>query len=148
MKDNVNKNTQDVNEIEYTPERARLPVPQQIELHSEDGNYVKAALDRIGPALDKICQDNHWHIDALKDYFDPLYFPTHQHYSRIINPASGYDRKVKAGQLLELRRVAGISLDRLADGCDPFEFEHMTDAQLIGMMEQISAELSRRIRQR
>ena len=53
----------------------RLPTTQQIEPHSEDQDYVSAAIKRIGPALDKICQDNHWHIDALKARFDPDYFP-------------------------------------------------------------------------
>ncbi len=123
----------------------RLPTTQQIEPHSEDQDYVSAAIKRIGPALDKICQDNHWHIDALKDRFDPDYFPDASTFSRLINNTA--KRRPSAGQLFELRRVAGISLDKLADGCNPFEFEQMSVDRLIELNEMISAELSRRIRQ-
>ena len=87
----------------------RLPTTQPIELHSDDPDYVSAAIKRIGPALDKICQDNHWHIDALKDRFDPDYFPDASTFSRLINNTA--KRRPSAGQLFELRRVAGISLD-------------------------------------
>ena len=125
---------------------ARLPKTQEIKLHSEDGEYVDKAMKRIGPALDKICQENHWHIDALKDRFDVRYYPAAHTYSRLINGDA--KRKMTAEQLIELRRVSGISIDKLADGCDPYEFEQMSDARLVGMMEQISAELARRIRQR
>ena len=123
----------------------RLPTTQPIELHSDDPDYVSAAIKRIGPALYKICKDNHWHIDALKDRFDPEYFPDASTFSRLINHTA--KRRPSAGQLFELRRVAGISLDKLADGCDPFEFEQMSVDRLIELNEMISAELSRRIRQ-
>ena len=130
---------------DYAPETARLPETQKIKLHSEDGQYVEKAIKRIGPALDKICQDNHWHIDALMDNFDEEYFPSKESLSRVLNNSG--KRRISAGQLLELRRVAGISLDKLADGCDPFEFQQMPNELLIALMHQISTELSRRIRQ-
>lgn len=135
-----------MNPNDYTPETARLPIAEGIKLHSDDGQYVEKALNRIGPALDKICQDKHWHIDALKDNLDPEYYPTPASISRVIN--NDGKRRPSAGQLLELRRVSGISLDNLADGCDPFDFEQMSDARLVELIEQISAELARRIRQR
>lgn len=123
----------------------RLPTTQQIELHSEDPDYVSKAIQQIGPTLDEICQKNHWHIDALKDRFDSEYFPNASSFSRVLN--STVKRRPSAGQLFELRRVAGISLDKLADGCNPFEFEQMSVERLIELNEMISAELSRRIRQ-
>lgn len=129
----------------YEPERARTHKTQSIKLHSEDQNYVEKALLRIGPTLDRICQDRHWHIDALKDRLDPEYYPTPESISRVINNTG--KRRTSAGQLLELRRVSGISLDKLADGCDPYVFEQMSDARLVEMMGQISAELARRIQQ-
>lgn len=143
---NTEKKIQFQNQMEDTPKTARLPKTQELKLHSEDESYVENALKRIGPALDKICQDNHWHIDALKDRFDVRYYPAAHTFSRLINGDT--KRKMTAEQLIELRRVSGISIDKLADGCDPYEFEQMSDARLIELTEQISAELARRIRQR
>lgn len=130
----------------YTPEIARLPKTEEIKLYSEDENYVQKALNRIGPALDKICQDNHWHKDALMARLDTEFYPTPESISRVIT--NDGKRRTSAGQLIELRRVSGISLDKLADGANPFEIEQMSDARLVELMELFSAELARRIRQR
>ena len=127
-------------------ETARLPKGHSIKAHSENANYVVNALNRIGPALDEICVKRHWHKDAIKEHLDELYFPNDSTLSRIKNSTDG--RKVSAGQLFELRRVSGISLDKLADGCDAFEFEEMSDIRLVELMEQISFELARRFRQK
>ncbi|MCI6352491.1 MAG: hypothetical protein MR837_03615 [Firmicutes bacterium] len=118
---------------------------QRIETFSEKEDYVECALKRIGPALDKICQDNHWHEDALKARLSVDYFPSAASYSRIKN--NDGKRRASAAQLFELRRVSGISLDKLADGCDPFEFEAMTNARLVELVEQISRVLASRFRQ-
>lgn len=125
---------------------ARLPKTEPIPLHSENPDYVENAIKRIGPALEKICQMNHWHIDALKARFDPKYFPNASSFSRLIN--NDFKRMPSSGKLLDMRRVAGLSLDKLADGCDPFEFQQMTTERLIELNEIISSELSRRIRQK
>ena len=118
-----------------TPEResARLPETEPITLHSENPDYVSEAIKRIGPVLDKICQDNQWHIDALKDRSDPDYFPNPSSFSRIIN--NDTKRRIWAGQIFELRRVSGLSLDKLADGCEPFEYQQMTTQRLIEINE-------------
>lgn len=125
---------------------ARLPKTEPIPLHSENPDYVENAIKRIGPALEKICQMNHWHIDALKARFDPKYFPNASSFSRLIN--NDFKRMPSSGKLLDMRRVAGLSLDKLADGCDPFEFQQMPTERLIELNEIISSELSRRIRQK
>lgn len=92
---------------------ARLPKTEPIPLHSENPDYVENAIKRIGPALEKICQMNHWHIDALKARFDPKYFPNASSFSRLIN--NDFKRMPSSGKLLDMRRVAGLSLDKLAD---------------------------------
>lgn len=130
----------------YEQKIARLPKTEPIPLHSENPDYVENAIKRIGPALEKICQMNHWHIDALKARFDPKYFPNASSFSRLIN--NDFKRMPSSGKLLDMRRVAGLSLDKLADGCDPFEFQQMTTERLIELNEIISSELSRRIRQK
>lgn len=127
-------------------ETVRLPKTEPITLHSENSDYVSAAIKRIGPALDKICRDNKWHFDAVKDRFDPTYFPNPSTFSRLIN--NDTKRQISAGQLFELRRIAGISLDKLADGCEPFDFQNMSIRRLIELNEIISTELSRKIRQK
>lgn len=123
----------------------RLPKTTPFQLYSEKADYVERALERIGPALDKICQDNHWHEDALKDRLCDDYFLNPASYSRIKN--NDGKRRVSAAQLFELRRVSGISLDKLADGCEPFEFEQMSETRLVELMEQIACEMGRRKRQ-
>lgn len=133
-------------EVESKMSSARLPKTQVIEVFSEQEDYVEAALNRIGPALDKICQDNHWHIDALTDRLDDKWYPTAASISRVIN--NNGKRRPSAGQLLELRRISGISLDQLADGNEnPFVFEKMSDARLGELLRQISTEISKRMRQ-
>ena len=129
----------------FAREAARLPRIDQIKLHSEDGQYVEKAIKRIGPALDKVIQDHNWHASALKAHFDVRYYPAAYTFSRLISGDA--KRKMTAEQLIELRRVSGISLDKLADGCDPFDFQQMSDARLVELVEQISAELARRLRQ-
>lgn len=132
--------------VEPKMSSVRLPKTQEIEVFNENEDYVEAALERIGPALNKICQDNHWHIDALTDRLDDKWYPTPASISRVIN--NDGKRRPSAGQLLELRRISGISLDQLADGNEnPFIFEQMSNARLGELLTQISAEIFKRMRQ-
>lgn len=132
---------------EFEPERARLPEPQEIKLYSEDENYVGAALERLGQTLKMLRNSRGWKNSTLLEYLDVEHFSRAEQISRIIeNKFSG--RPPTAGQMFDLRRVFGISLDAIADGENPFEVEQMSDARLAQLMELMASELAKRFRQR
>lgn len=128
------------------PETARDYVATEMRLHSDSDTYVENALYQVGETIAKIRDDHGWTNAVLLEYLDTAYFPNCETISRLVNHDG--KRFPSAGQLFDLRRVFGISLDALADGGDPFVFEQMSDARLVEMIEAISGELSRRIRQR
>lgn len=125
-----------------SPETARISKKLEIQTHSEDANYVDNAINRIGPTITKICEDRSWTQAALLHHLDEKYFPHASTLSRIVN--HNEKRHVSAAQLFELRRVMGISLDKLADDCDPFEFQEMSTTRLLAIMQQICVELAGR----
>lgn len=129
-----------------SPETARVSKNLAIQTYSEDKNYVDNAINRIGPTITKICEDRSWTQAALLHHLDEKYFPNPSTLSRIVNHTE--KRYASAAQLFELRRVTGISLDKLADNCDPFEFQKMSTTRLLTIMQQICAELSSRNSQR
>lgn len=131
----------------YTPEHARLSVAHEITLHNDDPNYVESALTRLGETLKKLREDRAWKNSTMLEHLDVAHFQRPEQFARIIDNKWS-KRPPTAGQMFELRRVFGISLDAVADGKNPFTVEQMSDARLVEMMELISAELSRRIRQR
>lgn len=130
----------------YEKETARRPKTEIIRLHSEDEDYVAKAILNIRPTLETICKNNGWTYKAMLERLDPKYFGDQARFSKLINNCT--KRQISAGQLFEIRRVSGISLDKLADGCDAFEFGQMTIQRLIELNNIISAELLRRIMQK
>jgi len=125
------------------PATDRTMTATDIKLHSDDPDYVRKALNRVGDTLEKIRQDNKWTNSTLLEYLDVAYFPGSPTISRLIKHEG--KRLPNAAQLFDLRRVFGISLDALADGEDPFTIEQMSTAELAKLMEQISRELVRRL---
>lgn len=138
---NMNNKTDD-----YKPETARLPGTQKIKLHSDDEQYVEKALHRLGDTLKKLRDDRCWKNSTMLEHLDVNYFSRTEQLSRVIENETA-KRLPNAGQLFDLRRVFGISLDAIADGEDPFEFERMSNAHLVELLEHISFELGKRIRQ-
>ena len=124
---------------------ARDYVATDVQLHSDSGTYVKEAIHQVGEVMAKIRDGRKWTNAQLMEYLDTEYFPSPETISRLVNHTE--KRCPGAAQLFDLRRVFGISLDALADGGDPFVFEQMTNARLIEIMEEVSRELGRRIRQ-
>ncbi len=146
--DNSNKKTNTQNSIpEPTPERARMYAAQNIKPYSNDENYVGNALERLGKILRMLRSDRGWKNSDMLEHLDVEHFARPEQFARLIENKWS-KRPPTAGQMFELRRVFGISLDAVADGENPFMVEQMSDARLVEMMEQISAELARRIRQR
>lgn len=124
----------------------RTPDARELELFSDSSTYVEDALYQVGEAIAKIRDDRKWSNAQLAEYLDTEYFPNIETISRLVK----HERKrfPSAAQLFDLRRVFGISLDALADGGDPFVFERMSSTRLIEIMEEVSRELGRRMRQR
>lgn len=127
-------------------ETVRDYVATDMELHSDSETYVDDAIYQVGETIAKIRDKYMWTNAQLLEYLDTRFFPTAETISRLVKHEK--KRFPSAAQLFDLRRVFGISLDALADGKDPFVFEQMSDARLVEMMEAISSELGRRIRQR
>ena len=131
----------------YTPERARLSVAHNLIVHSDDANYVETALTRLGETLKKLREDRGWKNSTMLEHLDVMHFQRPEQFGRIIDNKWS-KRPPTAGQMFELRSVFGISLVAVAVGENPFVIEQMSDARLIELMELLSAELSRRIRQK
>lgn len=128
------------------PETARNYIATSMDLHSDSGTYVEDAIHQVGETIAKIRDERKWSNAQLLEYLDDTYFSGAETISRLVNHTE--KRLSSAGQLFDLRRVFGISLDALADGGDPFVFERMSNTRLIEIMEAISMELGRRIRQK
>lgn len=135
--------TKDVQKPAYfSDDGARHRDPADVKLFSDDGKYTEKAIENIGKALEKIRAKKGWTNMQLLDHLDPGIYSSEATISRIIN--SDRKRPPNAAQLIELRRVFGLDLNKLADGDSPFVLEEQSDVCLTNLLHQISEELLRR----
>lgn len=126
----------------FERETARLCSAVDVKLFSDDPQYTDMAVENIGKTLDKIRTKNGWNNSQLMQQLDTRIYKSEAAVSRIIN--NDNKRQPSAAQFIELRRVFGVDLNAIADGDNPFVLESLSDVCLLGLINQISAELLRR----
>lgn len=141
--------TKKVNPQEEIPNtHPRLPSKKEediIILGDTQLDYSDAAIYRIGTTLEKCMQQCRYKLADFLDRANPKYFPDKSTVSRLINHEN--KRLPNAGQLFEMRRVFGVDLNVISDGDSPLTLDSLSDVELVCRLEQITAELSRRMRQ-
>lgn len=126
----------------FSDDRSRHRDPTDVKLFSDDGKYTETAIENIGKTLDKIRTQKGWTNAQMLDHLDSGIYPSETTISRIIN--NDRKRPPSAAQLIELRRVFGVDLNKLADGENPLVLEELSDLCLTDLLHQIAEELLRR----
>lgn len=128
-------------ELINKPETARFD-PEEVkilEIAHDKPWYIDFALEATQNVL-KIIRDDYERTNQfLANHLSTTYFPTLQHFSRVI---SG-ERPATAAQIIEFRRAFGCNLNALADHRPYFGFRLLSNAGLLDYLENIVATLKK-----
>ncbi len=142
-KTNQEKQTQKALASTLESESARIKQAEfSIKPAHGDDDYVEKAVYRVGEKIREIMERHGWNNLAFLKQVNPDFFKDASTISRLTNHEN--KRIPNVAQLFGLRRVFEIDLNALADGKEPFEYEQMSNEQLISKMVIIASELQRR----